>query len=155
VKIPWLLGLIALASTSAYADTSLMRSDAQIGDQTRYRTPLVFRQIHFDFNDNTLGEVVIKLNGMIRNEMKGQRNENVLLELDGFSEPEIMTILGRRMLNWQPVPGSSLSQIVAYIAQSTNCRIERKGFDTILNPLPPYKAYNAPAAREAFPTASR
>jgi hypothetical protein len=151
-----ILALLVLTAATSRADSSQMQSEAKMGDQTRYRTPIVFKQINFDFDNNTLSEMVIKLNTMIRGELRDRRGENVLLDLTGLSESDITTVLNRKVVHWQPAPGLALEQILGQIAQFTNCTLTRKDADLILSPNSPFtsRTFDAQVMAASTPNAA-
>jgi hypothetical protein len=100
---------------------------------------IVFTKI--DFDNNTLGEMVIKVNSMIREETKDEKEPTLLLNLKGLSQSEITKTLNRKVLNWPPMVKVPLGDTVCYIAQVTNCSLDYKGRDVIFTPIPPYTEY--------------
>lgn len=113
-----------------------MRSDAPVPPEAQLIRKIIFKKI--DFDNNTLGEMVIKLNAMVRDELKDQAAPTVVLNLKGLSESEVTKTLNRKVVHWSPMRTVPFYETLLYVAQLTNCNVERKGLDMVLTPFPPY-----------------
>jgi hypothetical protein len=130
---------LLFASGLSFADDKTSQTafyPNQPGDPRTWWGRIIFQKI--DFNNNTLGEMVDKLNALIRSEAKGSPKPELVFDFKGWKEPAITQALGRKVVHWFPMTNVPFGEALAYVCQLTSCDYRTEGSRILIRPSTVY-----------------